>query len=102
MDNKIYTITLADGTVIHNLTINGNNYISKTKLVEDTFRDNCSPVTINDGTNDEVHPFMDLLQITENDGEYWLVLRDIPADELEKMQMKSDIEYLAMMGGVEL
>ena len=29
MNNKIYKITLADGTVIDNLTLNGNNYISK-------------------------------------------------------------------------
>lgn len=28
MDEKIYTITLADGTSIENLRLNGNNYIS--------------------------------------------------------------------------
>ena len=31
MDDKIYKITLADGTVIDNLKLNGNNFISPCK-----------------------------------------------------------------------
>ena len=34
--------------------------------------------------------------------EYWFVLRDISKAEMEKIKMQSDIEYIAMMAGVEL
>mgnify|MGYP005756099681 CR=1 FL=1 len=103
METTVYKITLADGTVIENLKLNGNNFISSTEIKEETFEGNCSPVTINNGTVDDVHENMELVQITKNKaGEYWFVLRDITSEELEKIKMQSDIEYVAMMSGVEL
>lgn len=102
MDEKIYTITLADGTVIDNLTMNGNNFISNKVIEASIFEANCCPVTINDGTSDEVHENMDLVQVTSVEGKSWFVLRDISEKELEQAKIKSDIEYLAMMCDVEL
>ena len=49
MEDKIYKITLGDGTEISNLKLNGNNFISTEKIEESAFADNCSPVTISDG-----------------------------------------------------
>lgn len=49
MDDKIYKITLADGTVIDNLKLNGNNFISPVEIDETIFDGNCLNVTINDG-----------------------------------------------------
>ena len=60
------------------------------------------PVIINDGTNEEVHEHMDLVQVTTVDKKSWFVLRDIPQKELEQTKLKSDLEYLAMMCDVEL
>jgi len=102
MDEKIYKITLADGTVIDNLTMNGNNFISDEALEASIFEANCCPVTINDGTSDEVHENMELVQVTSVDRKAWFVLRDISEKELEQAKIKSDIEYLAMMCDVEL
>ena len=102
MDEKTYKITLSDGTVINNLSLNGNNFISKTSVTKKMFTDNCSPVTINDGTMDEVHNNMALVQVSEVNGEYWFVLRDISLEELSRIKMQSDIEYVAMMSGIEL
>ena len=102
MDEKTYTITLSDGTVINNLSLNGNNFISKTSVTKEMFTDNCSPVTINDETMDEVHENMDIVQVSEVNGEYWFVLRDISSEELARIKMQSDIEYVAMMSGIEL
>lgn len=102
MDKKIYTITLADGTVIPNLSLNGNNYISSNPVEAAVFSGNCSPVVINDGLVDEVHDNMDLVQITEFEGKYWFVLRDLSPEELILMKIQSDIEYTAMMAGIEL
>lgn len=102
MVSKTYTITLADGTVLDNLKLNGNNFISNTAINADIFDVNCSPVVISDGTHDEIHDNMELVQITELDGKYWFVLRDFSADELAQIKMRSDIEYVAMMVDVEL
>lgn len=103
MEEKIYRITLADGTTIDNLKLNGNNFISKESLNPEVFRGNCSPVTINDGSKDEVHNYMELVQITTDSvGDYWFVLRDISTEELARIKMQADIEYVAMMAGVVL
>ena len=102
MNNKIYSIILADGTEIANLRLNGNNYISNDVINENIFDGNCSPVVINDGTNSVTHDNMELIQVTEMDGKHWLILRDLSADELERIKMQSDIEYVAMIAGAEL
>lgn len=102
MDETTYKITLSDGTLIENLKLNGNNFISNVSVNAELFNDNCSPVIINDGTNDEVHENMDIVQVSEGNGEYWFVLRDISSEELARIKMQSDIEYVAMMSGIEL
>lgn len=103
MEEKIYKITLADGSVIENLKLNGNNFISEESIDTAIFKGNCSPVVINDGFNDELHNHMDLVQVTvDSIGNYWFVLRDISTEELVRIKMQSDIEYVAMMAGVTL
>ena len=49
MDEKIYKITLADGTVIDNLRLNGNNYISDKELTAHVFLGKLDKVIINAG-----------------------------------------------------
>lgn len=102
MNEKNYSITLADGTVLSGLRLNGNNYISDTAPDAAAFEANCSPVVISDGTTEEAHSNMELVQITQVGGEYWFVLRDISAAELDEIKTRADIEYLAMMANVEL
>lgn len=107
MEEKIYKITLGDGSEISNLKLNGNNFISTEKIEESVFADNCSPVTISDGTTETVHPNMELVQIVEQiveqiPGEYWFVLRDISEEEFVRTKMQSDIAYIAMMSNIEL
>ncbi len=101
-DQKTYKITLADGTIINNLTLNGNNYISAELIDASIFEGNCFAVVINDGVTDEVHEHMELVQMTTVDGASWIVLRDISQKELKETKRDADIEYLAMMCDVEL
>lgn len=82
MDDKIYKITLADGTVIDNLKLNGNNFISPVEIDETIFDENCSNVTINDGEKEDIHMNMELVQITKMGAEYWFVLRDVSDQEI--------------------
>lgn len=102
MGDKIYKITLTDGTVINDLKLNGNNFISSTEIEESIFDGNLLTVTINDGEKDELHTNMELVQIFKVGSEYWFVLRDIPETELAFIKMQSDIEYVAMMSEIEL
>lgn len=102
MDDKRYSITLADGTLFENLRLNGNNFISRVPVIPEAFAGNCSPVTISDGETETVHEYAELVQITIYNGEYWIVLRDLSPEEIRRIKMESDIQYLAMMSGVEL
>lgn len=103
MDSKTYTITLADGTVLDNLKLNGDNFISNTAINADIFNENCSTIIINDGVNSETHNNMVFVQVTEQEpGKYWFVLRKLSTSELVWIKMQSDIDYVAMMAGIEL
>lgn len=99
MEDKIYKITLANGTEINNLRLNGNNFISTAPVSADVFRGACSPVIINDGETDEIHENMELVQVTRMGEEYWFILRDISAEELKQRQLRADVDYLLVMEG---
>lgn len=102
MNKKIYKITLADGTVIDNLRLNGNNYISDKELTADVFLGNLAKVIVNDGERDTVYENMELVQIVKYDEEYWFVLRTMTKKELQDLKNRADIDYLAMMSDIEL
>lgn len=102
MSEKKYKVTLSDGTVIDNLKLNGNNFISNEIIDPMLFNGNCSPVVISEGINEEIHDNMEVVQITQVNGDYWFVLRDIAISELKQLKLQSDIEYVAMMTGIEL
>ena len=97
-----YKITLSDGTVLDDLYLNGDNFISTSEIAEDAFAGNCSPVIIESENVNEIHDHMDLIQITKMDGDWWFILKDISEEELAKAKMQSDIAYIAMMTNVEL
>ena len=69
MEERAWKITLADGTSLGSLKLNGNNFISTTEVTEEMFED---------------------------------ILRDIPAEELEQMALKAQLDYLSMMVDPEL
>lgn len=102
MDDKLYTITLADGRVIENLKKNGDNFISQNPISKSIFEGNCSPYIVSDGEYEELHEDAELVQVSEMFGEYWFVLRDLSAQEIAMAKMSSDIDFIAMMNDVEL
>lgn len=102
MEELTYTITLDDGTVLSDLRMNGNNYISETEVTEDDFDGNLLEVTISDGENEEVLHNVELIQITHYSDGWYFILRETPADILEKQQMMAYIDYLSAMTGIDL
>lgn len=99
---KRYNITLDDGTVIRNLTLNGNNFISNGVLTKEMFENNLSTVEISDGTNSTVYHNMELVQIWNKGSEYWFILREMTEDELEKLDLQANVDYLNMITEFEL
>lgn len=107
-----YSVTLADGQVLNNLSLNGNNFIANYPITEDIFQFNLATVTItnNDPSDDDfpmvemgVHENMQLVQITHEEGsdEWWFVIIDIPESEMRHADIMAKLDYLAMMTDVE-
>lgn len=105
----MWKISLFDGTTIDNLKLNGNNFIATEALTEETFAGKLNGVKI-ECTNDDgdmfglagIHEHMRLDALRMIDGQCWFVLNDIPADEIKQTRLEANIEYLAMMTGVDL
>lgn len=100
----MYKVTLADGFVLDNLELNGNNFISDTPIDEHVFDDNLVHVTFYDYETEmeDVHDHMMLARFAIENNQYWFALIDIPESELRYAKNRADIEYLAMMTDVEL
>jgi hypothetical protein len=103
----MYTITLADGTVLSDLTLNGNNYVSKTPIEKSVLSSkNLKHISINDGKVTKEYDNQVLEQLTtyeEDDGkEYHFILRDKTGDEIFREDVDAKLDYLAMMTEVDL
>lgn len=99
----MYQITLRDGTVIKDLELNGNNFISKTEITESMFMDNLEIVTISDGTNESVQENMKLVQIANMNDEYWFVLTTKSKQEVENDELRkrlADLTEIVLLGGM--
>ncbi len=103
MEEVTYKMTLADGSELDGLKLNGNNYISSVEITEDTFDGNLSSVTI-EGSDSSTQTLgeCELVQIVKSGEEYWFILREYSADELTKMKNRADIEYIAAMASIDL
>ena len=103
---KSWKITLADGTQLKNLGLNGNNFISETKITEKDFKEKLSKVIFEGKVEEknfkQEYNNMELVQIAHYEDGYYFVLREIPQEELDKLKMQSDIEYLAMMSDIDM
>lgn len=79
----MYTITLADGTRLEPLELNGNNYIADRVIGDSVFNGNLGTVTISDGENTETHRNMVLIQNKDMDGASWFILEDSAEQQKE-------------------
>lgn len=108
---RTYRVTLGNGKVLGGLTIDGNNFVSSTKVDETDFADGLDGVMI-EYTGDEelgeherhevelgLHDHMKLIycrQIAHVPG-YYFALADYDASELKELQTEARIEYIMMM-----
>ena len=115
MAEKIYSMTLSDGTILTPLTLNGNNFVSKLPVTRETFAGKLDRVVVvGEATEDwpglvGTHTNLrleNLKYVGSNvpglDEGYYFVLGTWSDEELREMKLQADLEYLAMMTGVEL
>lgn len=93
------TLILADGTVIENLKLNGNNLISQADAGEDKLTAvNLSHVTINGVEYRDM-----LLRNYWKDTDGWhIVISEITPQERYEARISSKIDYIAMMEDIDL
>lgn len=77
----MYTITLANGTKLENLELNGNNYISETVIEDSVFEGNLDTVEISDGSTTETFTDMRLMSNIVHDNHSWFVLGEKSAQQ---------------------
>ena len=82
-----YSVTLSDGTKLDNLTLNGNNFVSSTKLTEGDFKYKLSKVTITDDDGKSTdYTDMVLVQVTQMGDESWFILGEKAQDDISQLQ----------------
>lgn len=84
MEKRTWKITLADGTSLDGLDLNGNNFISPSAVTEDTFTGKLSSVTIEGPDGAQTYQDMKLVQISKVGKSYWFILAEKTAEEKQK------------------
>lgn len=105
MEKETWTITLADGTSLEGLELNGNNFISETEIDESIFEGNCSTVKCVSSSGEE-HTISNAelqqqKQYKDVPG-YWLSFKTKTEDEIKYENLQSQIDYLSMMADVTM
>ena len=88
MEKKTWTITLANGKSITELTLNGNNFISKTPIDKAVFDDGLGKVIFKTDTVTEVKYNMKLVQLIEYSNEWWFILSELTSAELREQELQ--------------
>lgn len=103
--NKTYSL-FADGVKFaEKLTVNGNNYVSNSKVGTESLPD-VFKLEVKD-SKDKITEVIDnarllqQVQYTEG-GEYYLAFSKVSKQELLNDKLQSNIEYLAMMADVDI
>lgn len=99
----MYNIKLADGTMIENLELNGNNYIPKIEIDIGVFEDSLSKVTIVDpeGKIEELENIR--VTFAKVGTKQSFILAEKSKEEVEKeriSQILADLTELVLMGGM--
>jgi len=99
MNTELHTMILYDNTVIENLTLNGNNLISPIDVGEDKLNiANLSHITI----DDVEYVNMVLRNYWEDTDGWHIVISEVTPQEKFEATLNAKIDYIAMMGGIDL
>jgi len=87
----MYSIKLNNGTILTNLILNGNNFISDKIISDDIFTNNLDKVEISDGENTHIYNDMMLAANRVIDGKSWFILAEKTPVQKEKEALENNI-----------
>ena len=87
----MYTIKLNNGTILTNLILNGNNFISDKIISDDIFTNNLDKVEISDGKSTQIYQDMMLVANRVIDGKSWFILAEKTPEQKEKEELENNI-----------
>ena len=92
---ETYTVTLADGTVLAGLRLNGNNLVSDAPLSEVDFEGRLARVTVecSDGSRETVEN-AELVQVKRYGDEWWFILREPTEEQLYRRALDAEREMM--------
>lgn len=98
---KTFKITLADGTVLDNLGLTGNNYVSDKKIKDSVFEGNLDRVEIYDSATGKTTIMRDaeLVQNIKYGSAYWFIFREKSYEEIEIEALNGAVMELAEIIG---
>ena len=86
MEEKMYSIKLSNGTVISDLRMNGNNFISDIPIDPGIFEGNTDTVIVSDGETEEIRHHAKFIQTTAvTPGISWLLVMNKANMNMEKL-----------------
>ena len=100
----MYTIKLYDGTMLDNLELNGNNFISDLIIPDSAFDNNLKTVEVFDGENTQILIDQFLAANRVIDNKSWFVLID-KTPEMKREEEMTNIQlalvelYESLLGG---
>ena len=100
----MYTIKLYDGTVLDNLELNGNNFISDTIIPDTVLENNLKTVEVFDGENTQILTDQFLAANRVENNQTWFVLID-KTPEMKREEEMTDLQlalvelYESLLGG---
>ena len=98
------TITLSDGTVLNNLELNGNTYISSTAYTAEAFEGKLSSVTFSDGTETYTLHDCALYLCRRVGNKTWIVIGE-KTEKMKQDELNTELElaltelYELIIGG---
>jgi len=101
----MYTIKLYDGTMLDNLELNGNNFISDLIILDSVFENNLKSVEVFDSENIQILTDQFLAANRVIDNKSWFVLID-KTPEMKREEEMTNIQlalvelYESLLGGV--
>lgn len=97
MDERIYTIDLGNGTILEDLILNGNCYVSQEEVTEETF-DGMEDVTITDseGGTQEMYN-VELTFVNHFADGYYFGLNEMTETQLKALSTDAQVMYTALM-----
>lgn len=91
-------ITFINGTVME-AEVNGSSLIMEKKP---DFPQGLSLVTVTGRNSERVYKNAETIECASVDGRYWFAFREVPEAERAARQVQANIEYIAMMAGIDL